>query len=398
MKLTESFLLSLQNIRTSKARSFLTMLGIIIGITAVMVIVGIGNGMESYMRSMFQGLGTNTLTVSMTGTGTSRSVSPEDMQQIISRHSDVFTALSPTVTMRGTVKVGSETLSATSTTGVGEDYMTIKGYNLEQGRNLNYVDLAKRTRVCVVGNYIDDVWFSGRSVGQTLRIAGDKFTIVGALEQQEDEMDEGGSDDLLLIPYSTAARLSGQGKPSSYTVMLADEDQTSFAADLLEQELYESLRSEDAYRVSSMSVVLDTMTEMIGVVITVLAVIAGISLVVGGVGIMNIMLVSVTERTREIGIRKALGAKERYILSQFVIEAAVISALGGAIGIAMGFGLSSVATVAISNMLEVEMTVTPTVQSILVAFGGSAAIGILFGFLPARKAALLNPIDALRYD
>ncbi|MBQ3135014.1 MAG: ABC transporter permease [Oscillospiraceae bacterium] len=398
MKISESFVLALQNIRASKARAFLTMLGIIIGITAVMVIVGIGNGMEGYMRSMFQGLGTNTLTITMTGSGSSRELSVDDIQAIVDKNSSLFTALSPTVSMRGTVKVGSESLSSTSTTGVGEQYTTIKGYDLEQGRNINYVDIVARNRVCVVGNYIDDIWFSGRSVGQTLRIAGDKFTIVGVLDQQEDEMDEGGSDDMLLIPYSTAARLSGQGKPSSYTVMLADEDQTDFASDLLEQELYELLRSENAYRVSSMSAVLDTMTEMIGVVITVLAVIAGISLVVGGVGIMNIMLVSVTERTREIGIRKALGAKERYILSQFVIEAAVISALGGIIGIVMGFGLSSVATVAISTLLEVEMAVTPTIQSILIAFGGSAAIGIVFGYLPARKAALLNPIDALRYD
>ncbi len=398
MKLTESFRLALQNIRLSKARSFLTMLGIIIGIAAVMVIIGIGSGMENYMRAMFQDLGTNTLTVTMTGIGSSRQAGVEDMIEIVEDNPAFFSGVSPTVTMRSTVKVGSETLSYTSVTGVGEGYFDIKDYTLEQGRSLNYVDMENRNRVCIVGNYIDDVWFSGRSVGQTLRIGGDKFTIIGVMGQQADEMDEGGSDDVVFLPYSTAARLSGQGTPSSYTVLLADEDLTSAASSVLEQELYTRLRSDDAYRVTSMSTVLDIMTEMIGVVITVLAVIAGISLVVGGVGIMNIMLVSVTERTREIGIRKALGAKERYILSQFVIEAAVISALGGAIGIAMGFGLSSVATVAISNMLEVEMAVTPTVQSILVAFGGSAAIGILFGFLPARKAALLNPIDALRYD
>jgi len=398
MRLTEIFRLALQNIRSSKARAFLTMLGIIIGIAAVMVIIGIGNGMEGYMRSMFQDLGTNTLTVTMTGTGTSREVSVDDMYEIVEDNATFFSGLSPTVTMRSTVKVGSETLSSTSTTGVGEGYFNIKGYKLEQGRGLSYVDMANRGQVCIVGNYIDDVWFSGQSVGQTLRLGGSKFTVIGVMEQQEDEMDEGGSDDVVFLPYSTAARLSGQGTPSTYTILLTDEDLTSVASDVLEQELYTRLRSDDAYRVTSMSTVLNMMTEMINVVITVLAVIAGISLVVGGVGIMNIMLVSVTERTREIGIRKALGAKERYILSQFVIEAAVISAIGGAIGIIMGFGLSSVATVVISTMLEVEMTVTPTIQSILIAFGGSAAIGIVFGYLPARKAALLNPIDALRYD
>lgn len=398
MKLTESFRLAFQNIRMSKARSFLTMLGIIIGIAAVMVIIGIGSGMESYMRSMFQDLGTNTLTVTMTGTGTSREVTVDDLYQIVEDNPTFFSAMSPTVTLRSTVKVGSESLSSTSTTGVGESYFSIKGYALEQGRGLNYVDIVNRNQVCIVGKYIDNVWFSGQSVGRTLRIGGNKFTIIGVMEQQADEMDEGGTDDAVFIPYSTAARLSNQGIPSSYTIQLTDEDLTSAASDVLEQELYTRLRSDDAYMVTSMSTVLDMMTEMINVVITVLAIIAGISLVVGGVGIMNIMLVSVTERTREIGIRKALGAKERYILSQFVIEATVISAIGGAIGIAMGFGLSSVATVVISNMLEVEMAVTPTMQSIAVAFGGSAAIGIVFGYLPARKAALLNPIDALRHD
>ena len=398
MKLSESFVLALQNIRSGKMRAFLTMLGIIIGIAAVMVIIGIGSGMENYMRSMFQDLGTNTLTVTLTGTGTSRQLSVDDMYQILEDNASVFSDLSPTVTMRGTVKVGSESLSSTSTKGVGERYFHIKGYELEQGRGLNYVDMINRNRVCVIGNYIDDIWFSGQAVGQTLRIAGDSFTIVGVLEQQEDEMKKGGTDDSVYLPYSIAARLSGQGIPSSYTVVLVDEDMASPASDLLERELYQRLRSDDAYVVTSMSTVLDMMTEMINVVITVLAVIAGISLVVGGVGIMNIMLVSVTERTREIGIRKALGAKERYILTQFVIEAAVLSAIGGVIGIAAGYGLSSVATVMITSLLEVEMPVTPTIKSILIAFGGSAAIGILFGYLPARKAALLNPIDALRYD
>ncbi|MBR2934422.1 MAG: ABC transporter permease [Oscillospiraceae bacterium] len=398
MKLSESFVLALQNIRSGKMRAFLTMLGIIIGIAAVMVIVGLGNGMENYMTDMFHTIGTNTLNVSITGRGTSRELAVEDMYEIVDDNPEFFSDLTPSVTMRGTVKVGTETLDSTAATGVGESYFTIKDYELAKGRSLRYVDMANRTRVCVVGSYIDDVWYQGEAVGQTIRIGGDMFTIVGVLAPEEDDPDEGGTDDAVYLPYSTAARISGMGTINSYIVTVVSEDVADLALDVLENALYQKLRSDDAYMVISMAQILDMMTEMIDVMITILAVIAGISLVVGGVGIMNIMLVSVTERTREIGIRKALGAKERYILTQFVIEAAVISAIGGIIGIAFGYAMSSVATVLITNIMQVEMVVTPTLPSIALAFGASAAIGIVFGYLPARKAAVLNPIDALRYD
>ena len=398
MKLSESFILSLQNIRTGKMRAFLTMLGIIIGIAAVMVIIGLGNGMENYMTDMFQSIGSNTLNVSITGRGTTRELAVEDMEQIVEDNPEFFSLVTPTVTMRGTVKVGTEALDSTAATGVGEHYFDIKDYDLAKGRSLRYVDMANRTRVCVVGSYIDDVWYQGQAVGQTIRIGGDMFTIVGVLAAEEDDPDEGGIDDAVYLPYSTAARISNMGTITSYIVTVVSEDVADLALDVLENALYQKLRSDDAYMVISMSQILDMMTDMINVMITILAVIAGISLVVGGVGIMNIMLVSVSERTREIGIRKALGAKERYILTQFVIEAAVISAIGGVIGIACGYLFSSIATAIITAALQVEMVVTPTLFSIALAFGASAAIGIVFGFLPARKAAVLNPIDALRYD
>ena len=200
--------------------------------------------------------------------------------------------------------------------------------------------------------------------------------------------------------YRFAARspLSYTGTVSSYLLTITNEDYASLAKESVEDALSDIFSDSNAYTVVSMSEMLDTMTSMINVVIGILAVIAGISLVVGGIGIMNIMLVSVTERTREIGIRKALGAKEGAIMRQFVIEAATTSALGGLIGIGLGYLLSAVATQAIAALMETAIVVSPSVTAVMIAFGISAGIGILFGYLPAKKAARLNPIEALRYD
>ncbi|MBQ6934766.1 MAG: ABC transporter permease [Clostridia bacterium] len=396
MSLRQSFLMAIKNIMSSKVRSLLTMLGIIIGVAAVIVIVGLGNGMETYMTDSFKSMGTNLLTVTVLGRGSSRSVSVEDMYQLLDDNPEYLDALSPTVTYNGTVKIGSESLSS-SVTGVSEDYLYMKAYEIDRGRDLSYIDMENRSKVCVVGSYISKEFFNGNPVGKEIKIGGNTFTVIGAMAE-ELESEEGSTDDCVYIPYTTAARLSNTGKISSYTFAVVSEETISESKAIIEEKLEKIFGSDSAFLVISLSEILDVMSQMIDIMVTVLAGIAAISLVVGGIGIMNIMLVSVTERTREIGIRKALGAKQRNIMSQFVIEAATTSALGGVIGIGMGYMFSEIATRVISVALEVEMKVIPTVGSVMLAFGISVGIGILFGYLPAKKAARLNPIDALRYE
>ena len=396
MSIWESVAMAVKNIVSSKTRTLLTMLGIIIGVAAVIVIVGLGNGLKGYVTDSFSDLGTDTLTVTVQSRGSTRSLSVEDMYSIVAENSQYLDKCSPTVTMPGLVKIGSYTADSTMATGVSEDYLSIKHYDISKGRDLQYSDIAMRSKVCVVGAYVDQAYFGGNAVGQTLRVRGQTLTVVGVIQQQSDDLEEGGTDDCLFLPYSVAERMAGS--VNAYTVTMQDEDHMDESVNALESALYEVFASDDYYTVTSMAEMLDTMTGMINILVYVLAGIAAISLVVGGIGIMNIMLVSVTERTREIGIRKSLGAKERYIMQQFVIEAAMTSALGGVMGILLGYVLSTVATRVVTQVMEASLTVAPTFGAVALAFGISVGIGILFGYLPAKKAAALNPIDALHYD
>ncbi len=398
MGIGQCFLMAFKSLKTSKMRSFLTMLGIIIGVAAVIVIMSLGNGMTTYMNESFESMGTTQISVNISGRGSSRTVDVDDMYELFDENRDVFTYMSPTVNvMMAQVRGSDNEIYTPSITGVSEDYLDIKTYNLENGRNISYVDIANYSKVCVVGAFYNYVVYGGNAVGNTIKINGDRYTIIGTVEEQDDKTDEDGLDNFIYVPYSSGAKfLSRMSDINSFTFVAKDQDTVSEGMDIIKNRLYSTFKNEDYYYVSSLTEILDVMNEMMSTMVFVLAAIAAISLLVGGIGIMNIMLVSVTERTREIGIRKALGAKGKHIRMQFVIEAATTSALGGLIGILSGIGIASVITTIIQQSMD--MKAIPTTSSILISFGISVGIGILFGYLPANKAAKLNPIDALHHE
>lgn len=375
-------------------RSFLTMLGIIIGVASVIILVSLVNAYMSYMTESFASLGTNQISVNMINLS-SRSVSVDEMYEFYEEHTDLFDHMTPMVSVSTTVKHSSDTMSSTSVSGVSEDYLAIKDYDLVQGRNIQYSDITSRQKVCVIGYYVASELYGSpeKAIDETIKIGGYAYRVVGVVErQEEDDLEDGGTDDFVWLPYSCAVKMARNANINNYTFTIMDLTTASEATALIENFLYETFKDDDLYNVTAMSEMLDSLNSMIAMVSAGLGGIAGISLLVAGVGVMNIMLVSVTERTREIGIRKALGARKSVILQQFVIEAAVQSAMGGIIGIIIG----SIATTAVGKLAG--LNATPTPMAVIVSFSVSVAIGLFFGYMPARRAASLNPIDALRSE
>ncbi|PNV59320.1 ABC transporter permease [Clostridium sp. chh4-2] len=390
----QSFKLALKSIWSNKMRSFLTMLGIIIGVASVIILVSLVNAYMSYMTESFASMGTNQISVRVTNLS-SRSVSEDDMYSFFEKNTDVFDHMTPMVSVSTTIKHGSDSLTSTSISGVSEEYLDIKDYELNLGRNIQYSDILSRQKVCVIGYYTASELYGSpeKALDQTLKIGGYAYRIIGIIERQdEDSLKEGGTDDFVWMPYSCAVKLSRNAVINNYTFTIAEIKDADTAKKKLEDYLYEVFKDDDLYTVTAMSELLDSLNSMIAMVSAGLGGIAGISLLVAGVGVMNIMLVSVTERTREIGIRKALGAETGVIMQQFVIEAAVTSSIGGLIGIVLG----SIATTAVGA--AAGLNATPTTSAVLVSFSVSVGIGLLFGYMPAKRAARLNPIDALRSE
>ena len=374
-------------------RSFLTMLGVIIGIASVIILVSLVQSFSNDMVSAFDSIGTNNITVSLVGRGGNINVKPRDMLELASEHPELYSAATPMVNIMGaTAKYGSSN-ETTSVYGANEDYEKIGDYVVSNGRFISYIDTEKRNYVCVIGTYIANELFGAENpIGKILKINGSAYTVVGVLEEKDDGTEDS-SDNMVIIPYSAASRLARNAVVTSYTFVAKDADAIDEGMTVIKDYLYDAFKSDDdAYSVTNLSALVDELTKLTDKLALVLAGIAAISLLVGGIGIMNIMLVSVTERTREIGIRKAIGGKRRDILSQFVIEATITSGLGGVIGIVLGCAV----TMVLAKIIGVNGTVS--LGAIFISFTVSVLIGVLFGYFPASKASKLNPIDALRHD
>ncbi|MDK2808358.1 MAG: putative transport system permease protein [Clostridiales bacterium] len=391
MNIYQGFRLAIKSIVSNKMRSILTMLGMIIGVGSVIIIAGLMQGVSNYIVDSFSDMGVNMISVNVTSTGT-RHVDEEDMFQFVSDNSDIFEGVSPLVTSSFTIKNGTSTIDSETITGTAETYEAINTLTLSSGRYISYADVANRKSVCVLGTYVISELFDNNNVlGKTVKINGETFTIIGIVEETADG-EESSADDCVYVPYTKLARMSFIGTISSYSFATYGREYVTDGESLLDDFLYEKLLDEDLYRISSMTSLLNTIDDMMAVLSNILSGIAGISLLVAGIGIMNIMLVSVTERTQEIGIRKSLGARRRDILTQFIIEAGSISALGGFIGILLG----STFVIYAGSLFGVNAS--PSLSSILLSFSISVGIGLIFGYMPARKAARLNPIDALRSE
>ena len=405
MRLTELVQLAISRLGTARIRSALTMLGIIIGVASVVALVAVGQGASSGITNRISSLGTNLLTINAGATfsggvrqaaGSATTLTLDDATAI--SQLDGVAAVAPELSSSQTVIAGHEN-TTTTILGTTQDYPTVRAYDLWQGSFLTDTSVEQSLRVAVLGSTTaDDLGLGAEDIGSTISIGGIPFQLVGILQAKGGTSFTSG-DDQVLIPVSTLKQYftgSASSGVRSIGVSVASADQTgAVKADvtaLLEQRHDITAGESDDFSVADQTQLLATATSVYGLLTVLLAGVASISLIVGGIGIMNIMLVSVRERTREIGIRKAIGAQNRDILLQFLVEALVLSALGGLIGIVLGL----VASALIGAIAGWGFTFNPLTLVVATAF--SLAVGVVFGVWPARQAARLNPISALRFE
>jgi len=399
VSLLEALRTAVMSLLSNKTRSLLTMLGVIIGVAAVLVVVAIGEGLTADTLDRIKSMGTNMLNVSPgAGRGPGRSTRPgrltNDDWEALKAEVKGVAAMAPAVNGSATAKYRNLSHS-TRVIGSTPEWPTVNSFEVVHGRFFAAGEERARSRVAVLGSTVVDELFYGRAlVDETIRINSIPFQVIGILEEKGGGF--GDPDDRIVVPISTARqRLFGRGDLSSIQISAASTEQVPEVMEAINRVLRRQHRirgEDDDFRIRDQTEFIETMTETGSTLTRFLGGIALIALLVGGVGIMNIMLVSVAERTREIGIRKAVGAKRRDILAQFLIESTMLSVTGGLIGIAIGLSVSSL----LGDTLGWQ-TIVP-LQAVVISFAFAAAVGVFFGYYPARKAALLDPIDCLRYE
>lgn len=388
MAILQSIKMALRSIKGNKLRSVLTMLGIIIGVSSVIVLVSLAQGSTTNVTSQINNLGTNLITINTFGTDLSLTEAKIDKLGKLSG----VQAISPVVSGRVSVKKD-RTSAQTTLTGTNAAYSTVRNTEVSNGRFLTDIDIEYRQKIAVIGaTTAQNLFGTENPVGQYVQVDGNSFKVVGVLASKGSSLGQSG-DDVVIVPISTAERLVKttsinqvylQGKDKQDMNIVMAEIQNAMAS------MYPN--KTDSYSVVNQQDLMNTLGSVTNTLTMMLGGVAGISLLVGGIGIMNIMLVSVSERTKEIGIRKAIGAKRRDILWQFLIESVVLSAMGGIIGILFGLGVGKILSSALS------LTVSFSSSVVIFSFLFSLIVGVVFGVFPANKASKLNPIQALRYE
>jgi putative ABC transport system permease protein len=405
VNMLEVLRIAIESLLRHKTRALLTMLGIIIGVAAVIAMLAIGRGAQSAIEAQIASLGTNVLLIFpgatasggvSSGAGTSVTLTVEDAEAIREQASAV-SYVTPTVRTVRQVVAGNLNWSSTIQGGT-IDFLIIRGWKLNDGELFTEQDIRGGTKVCLLGKTVVDNLFPNMDpIGQTIRIHKIPFQVVGTLEPKGQNMMGQDQDDIIIAPFSTVQR-KVMGSDHIGAILVSARDKASISA--AQQQVTSIIRNrhrlqeweDNDFTVRNQSDLASAATATTGIMTALLGSIASVSLLVGGIGIMNIMLVSVTERTREIGIRMSLGARRRDILQQFLIESIMLSIIGGLIGIGLGIGIASI----IESFSGWAINVTP--ESVGMSFAFSAAVGMFFGFYPARKAARLSPIEALRYE
>jgi putative ABC transport system permease protein len=406
MSIFMTFRIAVKALNRNKLRTTLTMLGMIIGVGAVITMVALGNGARVSIEQQIQSAGTNVIMITAGnftsggvrgGQGMSNTLTPDDAVAV--REVPGVQYLVETVRNRGGQVVAANQNWNTSIEGTNVDLPMIKSWPMESGTFLTATDLSSNAKVCVIGTTVKGMLYPDGNdpVGEIIRIGKHPFKIIGVLASKGQSSVGQDQDDVIYAPFTTVQkRMRGITYIEGMTVSAASADNIKQVADAIGAVLRVRHKIQpgdnDDFMVRTLEDIAAIRTETTRTMTMLLASIAGVSLLVGGIGIMNIMLVSVTERTREIGLRLAIGARGGDVLLQFLVEAVVISLLGGSIGIGLGFGLSQ----SLTQFLQWPTYVSP--DAVLVAFGFAAGIGVFFGFYPARKASALDPIEALRYE